>query len=223
MKGNSTRSMTSSIDVVPVAYDTPDPTVIERAASLLREGHLVVAATETLYGLLARADDPKAVARVCDAKQRPGDLPMAVFVDSVEAMSRFAEVTPVASVLASRFLPGPVTLVLTAALTWKPPLVVDRRIGLRVSSSPVIQALLDKTGIPLTATSANLSSRGGGLTVHDVEAALGSRVDLLLDSGRLTSVPSTVVDCSADPVRLLRTGAVSPDEIAAALKDVSCE
>lgn len=223
MTVNSTLSMTSSIDVVSAAYDSPDPAVIEKAASLLRGGSLVVAATDTLYGLLARADDPAAVTRVCDAKQRSRDLPMAIFVDSVEAMPRFARVTPAASALVSRFLPGPVTLVLTAVLTWEPPVVVNGRIGLRVSSAPVIRMLLDRADFPLTATSANLSGRGGGETVRDVSAALGSRVSLLLDSGRLTSAPSTVVDCSTDPVRVLRAGVVSQDEIAAALKDVHGE
>jgi len=220
---NSTLSMTSSIDVVSVAYDSPDPALIEKAASLLRGGSLVVAATDTMYGLLARADDPVAVMRVCDTKQRSRDLPMAIFVGSVEVMPRFARVTPAATVLASRFLPGPVTLVLAAALTREPPIVVNGRIGLRVSSAPVIRMLLDRANFPLTATSANLSGRGGGETVRDVSEALGSRVSLLLDSGRLTSAPSTVVDCSIVPVRVLRAGVVSQDEIASTLKDIRCE
>ena len=216
-----TLNMTSKPEVLTVSNRVPDPELIERAALLLRDGGLVVAPTETRYGLLARADDPGAVARLYDAKNRPLTMPTAIFIGSVAAIPHFGEFTSTAKLLAGKLLPGPLTLVLKAVVDWSSPVVVDSMIGVRISSAPVIAMLLQKTGFPLTATSANVSGGGDMGEIEEIASALGRRINLYLDCGRLSTLLSTVVDCSGDTVRVLREGAISESRINYILKDAS--
>jgi L-threonylcarbamoyladenylate synthase len=204
--------------IVRIARDNPQPQLTDRAAALLADGELVVAPTETRYGLLARADDTTAVQKLYRLKGRKADAPMAVFVDSVEALESCGQMTPASRRLAAHFMPGPLTLVLTAGrdLTW--PVVQEGRVGLRVSSSPVVQAILAKVQKPLTATSANLSGAPEAETVEQIAAGLGTGVALYLDGGRLVGPVSTVVHCQENDTELLREGAVSRVDIASALE-----
>jgi tRNA threonylcarbamoyl adenosine modification protein (Sua5/YciO/YrdC/YwlC family) len=126
---------------------------------------------------------------------------------------QYGRVNRVAAALAERFLPGPVTLVLRATCDWPPPLVVDGKIGLRCSSVPVVNEILARVGVPIAATSANISGRAERDRVQDIVDDFGDRVALYLDCGPLTGPASTVVDCSEDEPRVLREGAVASEEI----------
>jgi len=194
---------------------SPDPARLDRAAELLRAGRLVVAPTETRYGLLGRSGDEAAVRRLCAAKGREFHHPVAVFVRSVTDLSVYAELTPAAKLLAERFLPGPLTLVLASLANWPAPLVVSGKTGYRVSPSPVIAGLLERVGEPLTATSANLSGQPEAAEVGEIEAQLGDTISLYLDGGRLEGAVSSVVDGTTTPPRLLREGALSHEKLAA--------
>ena len=215
--------MVSAAKINFILLNDPDPTVIDMAAGVLRNGGLVVAPTETRYGLLARTDDDQAVKRVYDVKGRSMDQPTAIFVDSVENLSVHGRLTPVSRFLASRYLPGPLTLNVKAVNDQGEPLVVDGKIGLRVSPSPVVAMLLERTDFPLTATSANLSGYSNASTVNEIAKMLGDNVDLYIDGGELNASPSTVVDCTEDSVRVLREGAIPPSEIMASLQGVKKE
>ncbi len=191
----------------------PESAIIAKASSLLRQGDLVVAPTETRYGLLAHGDDPRAVSRLYQLKGRPWNIPTALFVPSIEDMSRYGHVSAVAQRLAEQFLPGPLTLVLKAVVDWAAPRVVDGKIGIRVSPAPVVVSLLKEVGAPLTATSANLTGKPDGVTVQEIARALGTGVALYLDGGKLEGPVSTVVDCSTDTLTILRAGAIAEEEI----------
>ena len=204
--------------IVAVDADTPDLETINRAVDILRAGDLVVAPTETRYGLLGRADKAEVVEKVYRAKKRPLSQPIAIFVGSLEIVTHYAELNPLAQFLARLFLPGPLTLVLKGLPEWDSPVAHDGKVGIRISSAPVIQEIVERVGFPLTATSANLSGATELSSIDDISHALGAAVDLYLDSGVLDGAPSTVVDCSGDFPTILREGAIDKKEIMTALR-----
>lgn len=205
-------------NIIALDYKTPEPELIDRAVEVLIGGGLLVAPTETRYGLLARADKTQVVEKVYRVKQRPLAQPIAIFVASIEMFMHYAELNPMAQFLAKLFLPGPLTLVLKALPEWHSPLTPLGKIGIRLSPAPVIQEIVMKASFPLTATSANISGSAELSSIEEITATFGNEVDLYLNSGVLDGLPSTVVDCACDHPKILRHGAIEDREILAALK-----
>jgi L-threonylcarbamoyladenylate synthase len=191
------------------------PDTIRRAAEILRAGGLVVAPTETRYGLLARVDLDAAIEKLFEIKGRSQGTPTAIFVSSLAEMERYATVNSLARELVAEFLPGPLTIVLAATVAWSAPRVVDGRIGFRWSTSPYIREMLRLTDAPLTATSANRSGSPDAETVQEIASEFGDKIDLYIDGGRLTGPVSTVVECIGESCRILRIGAISAHQIEA--------
>jgi L-threonylcarbamoyladenylate synthase len=204
---------TTTIMSIDVSH--PQQRCIAKAVTTLCDGNLVVAPTETQYGLLARADDPEALDRMISAKRRPASMPVAVFLLSVQRIPQFADVSKVASALAKKYLPGPLTLVLTDKSNLPAPCVQNKKIGIRVSSSSVISHILSRVAFPVTATSANISGNENPGGVNDIITDLRDTVSLFLDAGILSGKPSTVVDCTTDPIVILREGVISRNDIEA--------
>ncbi len=185
---------------------------LRRAAALLRAGRLVAFPTETVYGLGASALDAEAVGRIFAAKGRPDTSPLIVHVDSVEMARELVTEWPrSADVLAAQFWPGPLTLVLP-----KRAHVPDRvtaglgTVGLRIPAHPLALALLRAAGIPLAAPSANRFTELSPTTAAHVRAALGDRVDLVLDGGPCAvGIESTVLSLAGGVPRLLRPGMIT--------------
>ena len=189
----------------------PAPAALETAARVLRGGGLVAFPTETFYGLGARALDAAAVARIFEAKGRPGDKPLLVLVDSLAMVDRVAgEVPARARRLMERYWPGALTLVLHAHADLPTALTAGTgTIGVRLSGHPVARALVAAAGEPVTAPSANLHGAASPRTADEVIVGLGARVDLVLDGGPTPGGPaSTVLDLTRTPAVLLRAGAV---------------
>jgi L-threonylcarbamoyladenylate synthase len=191
----------------------PDPAALAAAARVLRAGGLVAFPTETFYGLGAHALDDAAVARVFQAKGRPGDKPLLVLVDSLAMVERVASgVSDRARRLMARYWPGPLTLVLPARAELPAALTAGTgTIGVRLSGHAVARTLVQAAGAPVTAPSANLHGAASPRTADDVLAALGPGVDLVLDGGPTLGGPaSTVLDVTGVTAVLLRLGAVVP-------------
>jgi len=198
----------------------PDPAVIAEAAGRLRAGGLVAFPTETVYGLGASALDADAVGRVFAAKGRPPTNPVIVHVPGAAEARLVAARWPAgAEALARRFWPGPLTLVLPRGA--QVPLAVTaglEQVAVRAPRHPVALALLRAAGLPVAAPSANRSTRLSPTTAAHVVAALGDRVDLVLDGGPTdVGIESTVLDLTGDVPRILRPGVVTATEIAAVL------
>jgi tRNA threonylcarbamoyl adenosine modification protein (Sua5/YciO/YrdC/YwlC family) len=191
----------------------PESSAITEACQVLSNGLLVVAPSETRYGLLADPLNPDSMKRILDVKGRDRSKPMALFVENMEQVKQVARVTPLVRVLAKRFLPGPLTLVAPACCDWPAPLVVEGKIGLRISPSLCILEILRELGRPVSATSANRSGEPEAGTIDEIESHLGDEVALYLDAGQLDNPVSTVVDCSGDRPVILRTGAVSEADV----------
>lgn len=185
--------------------------VLTDAAGALRAGGLVAFPTETFYGLGAAALQPAAVRRVFDVKGRPEGRPLLVLVDSIAMAERVAaEIPPPARALMARHWPGALTLVLHA----RPDVPVEvtagsGTIGVRLSAHPVARGLVGALGAPVTAPSANPSGLLPPVTAAAVLAHFRDRIELVLDGGPTAGgEPSTVLDVTVDPPRVLRAGAV---------------
>ncbi len=205
------------LDIDPHA---PRGDIITKAAAMLRDDGLIVAPTETRYGLLARHDRRPALEKLINIKGRKANIPVALFVPSFDDISMLGELSRLAEEIAHSFLPGPLTLVLKAKKDFGPPLVVDGKIGIRYSSSEVIMALLKASEFYATATSANLSGQEQPATIDEIAAMLGENVSLYLNGGLLAGDVSTVVDCSGAMPQVLREGAIPKSEIAPFLETI---
>ncbi|MEA3041415.1 MAG: L-threonylcarbamoyladenylate synthase [Sphingomonadales bacterium] len=188
---------------------------IARAAALILEGLPVAVPTETVYGLAADATDDGAVARIYEAKGRPGFNPLIVHVPDFPAAERIGDFTPNARAAAERYWPGPLTLVV--------PLRSDARIvpavtaglptiAIRCPASAAMQDLLRACGRPLAAPSANASGGVSPTTASHVLRSLGGRIPLIVDSGPTRiGLESTIVAFDGDAPRLLRAGPIAFD------------
>lgn len=190
-------------------------TQIQQAAAILRAGGVVAFPTETVYGLGADARQESAVRRVFAIKGRPADHPLIVHLASADWLSDWARDIPeMAWLLAERFWPGPLTLVLPRAAH-----VLDAVTGgqasvaLRVPAHPLALELIRAVG-PLVAPSANRFGRLSPTTAAHVHAELGEAVDLILDGGPCAvGVESTILSLLDATPRVLRPGAVTPEAL----------
>lgn len=200
-----------------------DPVAIATAAAIVRAGGLVAIPTETVYGLAAHALDRAAVRRIYEAKGRPSFNPLIVHVPDLAAAAPLVSRLPdAARLLADRFWPGPLTLVVPRS-----PRIPDEVTGgldtvaLRAPSHPVARALLEACGVPLAAPSANRSGGVSPTTAEHVARGLDGRIDAILAAGPCdVGLESTVVDLTTSPPLLLRPGGVSLDQLRAVLPTV---
>lgn len=198
--------------VIPVEPKSPQPDVLQQACEILRRGGLVAFPTDTLYALGANALDPAAIERVLTVKGRHHGKPLSVLVPSVEAAAALAATLPDgAQALMRAFWPGALTVVVRASA--KIPSILTAAtgtVGLRMPAGAVARALLTAFAGPVIGTSANKTGAADPADAKTVQKAIGGQIDLVLDGGRVTlGVPSTVIDCTAEPARILREGAVS--------------
>ncbi len=209
--------------IIPISPDIPDPSAIEKAANVLRNGGLVAFPTETVYGLGADAMNGSAVQKVFEAKGRPADNPLIVHIASPERVTHFAkDLPPVGLRLARKFWPGPMTLV-TSSKPDIPQLVTAglSTIALRVPNHPVTLALLRCFDGGIVGPSANTSGRPSPTSAEHVFDDLKGKIDLILDAGPTTiGIESTVVDVTIDPPAILRKGGLTVEEIKREIGDV---
>ena len=194
----------------------PDRAEIDRAVELLRSADVVGMPTETVYGLAGDGFNPAALARIFEVKRRPLYDPLILhFAEAASAFEAAEDVPEIARVLAAKFWPGPLTLVLTKR-AHVPDLATSGlpKVAVRVPAHPVAQALLRAFGGALAAPSANRFGRISPTDAAAVRSELGDAVPLVLDGGPCAiGVESTVLDVSGDAVTLLRTGGISTEEI----------
>lgn len=183
---------------------------IDDAAAAAAAGALIVMPTDTVYGIGARADDPRATRRLYEAKARSFGLELPVLVATTAEAERIGRFDERARALAGRFWPGALTLVVRradASAGWD--LGGDgRTVGVRVPHHPMALAVLARTG-PLAVTSANRSGEPPPGSCEELTALFGDRVDVYLcQPDPPPGVASTVVDVTGDVPRVLRRGAL---------------
>lgn len=199
-------------------------TSVDEALEVLRAGGLVAIPTETVYGLAADAANPAAVRRIFAAKGRPADHPLIVHVARPEHLAAWAAtVPPAAAVLADACWPGPLTLLVPRAAHVLDVVTGGRdTVGIRVPAHPLTEELLVRFGGGLAAPSANRFGMVSPTTAAHVAADLGDAVDYVLDGGACpVGVESTIVDCTVEPVQILRPGGIPSEQIEALLGQVA--
>ena len=194
---------------------------IRRARDILVSGGLVAFPTETVYGLGANACNGGAVASIFQAKDRPNFNPLISHIASADEAFQLGVETDFATVLASCFWPGPITLVLDRANDCSVAMLTTAGLGkiaLRVPAHEQAQKLLAICDMPIAAPSANPSGRISPSTADHVCAGLAGKIDLILDGGPCENgLESTIIDCSGESPVLLRPGGISRIAVETAL------
>jgi L-threonylcarbamoyladenylate synthase len=195
-----------------------DQGMLARAQEVLQKGGLVAFPTDTVYGVGTLAFNAAAVRSIYIAKDRPDDKAIPVLIgDSTDLEKVTQEITEAASRLAARFWPGPLTLVVSKRPDLPETVSATPTVGVRVPDHALARKLLSAAG-PMAVTSANLSGQPSPSTAQEVLAQLGGRIALIIDGGKTPGgIPSTVVDCSGQEIRILREGPILKDQIWAAL------
>lgn len=193
---------------------------IAEAAALIRSGRVVAFPTETVYGLGANALDPAAINRIYTIKERPKTSPLIVHVSSVNmAKGLVAHWPDSADILAKAFWPGPLTLVLPKGDKIPMELTAGLdTVGLRIPAHPVALALIEESGLPIAAPSANRFTQLSPTTARHVANGLGQVVDMILDGGPTeVGIESTVLSLTGPQPVLLRPGMVTREAMEAYL------
>ena len=194
--------------IVEIDPEEPESWLIGQAANVLRRGGIVVTPTDTVYGLTCCIDQPDAIKRVYALKDMDPKKPLAILVPDMPTIGRFAKgvSTPAFRVM-KRVLPGPYTFIFQASPEVPKIMLRKRRtIGVRMPDHPVSLALLAELGEPLLSTSIRNPDDDFVNDPVEIDATYGNRIDIVIDSGPLLPVPSTVVDLSGGEPVLLREG-----------------
>lgn len=206
--------------IISINPENPETEAIRKAADIIENGGVVIFPTHYLYGLGADAQNPDAIERVYQIKQRPLTKPLLILAKEPTSLDQLVQHIPAnARQLMDRFWPGDITLVFAAKDSLPQNLTSGTgKIGVRLPQHPVAVALTNAVQSPITATSANLAGLDGCARTADLDPLITDNVDLILDAGTLKGGRgSTIVDVTLDPLVILREGAVSAGDIWAVL------
>lgn len=195
---------------------------INAAAKIIKTGGLVAVPTETVYGLAGNGLDEAAVNNIYEVKGRPTVKPLSLMVSGADAMDSYClDVPQQARILADKFWPGPLTIILKAKSDI-PSIVLagGDTVGLRCPDHPLTLELLKTCKLPLAAPSANPSSEPSPKNAQKVMEYFNGKIAAVIDGGECgIGLESTIIDMSAEPYKILRHGALAEDDIAAALAE----
>ena len=210
----------SGVDRLTTSNEEEREAAIDAAAGAVRRGELVVIPTDTVYGLAADAFSHEAVQALLDAKGRGREMPPPVLVSAITTLDALAEDVPEwARTLVERFWPGPLTLVCRqqGSLMWD---LGETRgtVAVRMPDDEIALAVLERTG-PLAVSSANLTGRPAATDADAAEEMLGDAVAVIVDAGPSAGgEASTIIDATLPEGRVLRLGALSLDDLNAAIE-----
>ena len=209
-------------EIVRINNTEPEDRLVAYVAQQIRSGKAVGMPTDTFYGLAVDPFNLRAVDQVYEIKSRSRHKPLSLLIESVDQAEDLTRPLPSEFyALARRFWPGPLTIIVRAAPRL--PLKVTANTGnvaIRVPNAPIPLAIIHQAGIPLTATSANISGEAECTTAEGVKEQLGTKIPIIVDGGTAPrSVPSTIVDLTgSDGWRVLREGAIPTQEISELLE-----
>ncbi len=191
-------------------------TQTKNAKKIIEDGKVIVYPTETAYGIGGNALNREVIDRVYDAKDRPRSKGLTVIVDSLSTVEEYAKLTKAEKKIIDEFMPGPLTLV--AEKKDNVPDELNDNFVFRISSSPIARELT--SGIPLIATSANISGEKTSYSVDDISDELLDKVDFVFDKGVLPPGPtSTIAEIKNGEVFIHREGPISQEEVEKFLDD----
>ncbi len=196
-----------------------DRKIINYAANVLESGGIAILPTDTLYALSASALDKKCIKKIYKIKGRKFDKPLSIMFYSLSQARKYVKFNKLALKIARKFLPGPLTLVLTMKCKFPKELTFgSKKVGIRIPDNKITLEILKKVKIPIIATSANISGKKNSIDVKTALSQIGNRVDVILDQGRCKyNKPSTVVELAKDDVKIVREGVISKKELESVL------
>jgi L-threonylcarbamoyladenylate synthase len=210
-------------EILRIHPEEPEPEHIRHVVNSLNRGNVVALPTDTFYGLAVDPVNLRAVDRIYDIKTRARHKPLSLLIaETAQAYELAREIDTAFDRLAEKFWPGPLTIIVKAGA--KLPLRVTANTGnvaLRVPGAPISRAVVATLGLPITATSANLSGFPECTCAPDVHAQLGDKIPLIVDGGPTPgSIATTIVDLSGggNSWMILREGAIPTHEIALTLQ-----
>jgi L-threonylcarbamoyladenylate synthase len=201
----------------------PEEDLIARAARVLQNNGVIGYPTETVYGIGSNIYSSEAVRRIYRLKQRDQSKALIVIAADVLQISDLVSDLPEAAErLMENFWPGPLTLIFNASAEFQHSAFRKAKtVAIRIPDSPLCLSLIKTCGFPIVSTSANISGQEPATTAQEVVSAFGQQLDLIIDGGPSPSrVPSTVVDVTRSPVRIVRDGAISRLEIDTVLETI---
>lgn len=210
-------------EVLKINKYKPEIEKIKYAADVIKKGGLVAFPTETVYGLGADVFNEEAVKRIFQVKGRPPDNPLIVHIADVADIKSLTEsIPPKAKILAERFWPGPLTIVLKKSKKVSDIVTAGcDSVAIRIPNNLIALSLIKESGVPIVAPSANKSGRPSPTSARDVVEDLGGLVELILDGGKTKiGIESTVIDMTIDRPIILRPGGVTVEEIKKIIGDV---
>ena len=193
-----------------------DRDVLDAVVGVLKRDGVIVYPTETFYGLGANAFSTAAIQKVYALKGRKKNKPLSVVISEPEMLrDLISEVPPLLAPIGKAFWPGPLTLVFRASSAVPSELMGEGgTIAVRLPVVPWLWTLIDQAGFPLTATSANLSGEDAAADFETVRRIFSGKVELILDGGSTPgSLPSSLVDLTEEPPRILREGRIPAAEL----------
>ena len=196
--------------------------MITATQNVLKGGGIIAFPTDTFYGLGVNPYNTKAVEKIYSIKGRDSEKPLLLLIDSIIKLDDLTEeISEAANKLIKSFWPGPLTMLFKPKSTI-PKNITTGLIGIRQPGNPITRKILAELSFPLTAPSANISGEAPTTSAEQVRSSLGSKVDLILDAGICKGgEPSTLVDTTQIPVRLIRAGAINFKNIQESLNKIS--
>nr|MBF0221089.1 threonylcarbamoyl-AMP synthase [Desulfobulbaceae bacterium] len=192
------------------------PETIIRAAAVIQAGGVVAFPTETYYGLAVDPFNDEALQRLFEIKKRPFCKPILVLINTYKQLPLLVDSIPVQyQNIMEQFWPGPLTLIFPAKAGVSTILTGNTdTVGVRISSNPVAQRLVASTGIPITATSANLSGENPASSPSEVRQQFGEQLDMIIDGGMTRGgCGSTIVGFAAKSLQIIRAGVISASRL----------
>jgi len=189
-----------------------DKDALDIAREYLLSGAVIVFATDTVYGIGCMVDQALAIERIYAIKERDKLKAIPVLIGKTGQLQQIAQhVSPAADQLITTFWPGALTIIVKKNPNLPQQLTGYDTVGVRMPDHEWLRQLLIICG-PLAVTSANISGQPSLSTAESVLLSLDGRIDLLVDGGQCNGgIPSTVIDCTSEPVKILRDGAISKD------------
>lgn len=202
----------TSTKIVKTGATNPDQSYIMEAASILKDGGLVIIPTETVYGIAANMLNKKTLSRLYEIKQRPKDKPFSVHIEEKLKIEEFARSIPISAYkLMDKFWPGPLTLVLKSKGSGK--------VGLRMPDNEIALRVITQSGVPVICPSANLSGKQAPGNFREAIKDLNGLVDFAIDAGDTKlGIESSVADLTVEPLCIQREGAIKKEDIESAIK-----
>lgn len=201
-------------ELLNISSNQPEAKLVSYAAARIRQGQVLGMPTDTFYGLAADPVNLRAVERIYEIKSRSRHKPLSLLVESVDQAEDLSRDLPdVFHELASRYWPGPLTMIVKAS-SWLPLKVTANtgNVALRVPNAAIPIAIIREIGLPITATSANLLGSAECTTAECVRDQMGDRISMIVNGGPTQrDVPTTIVDLTQWQV--IREGAIPAEEI----------